>query len=197
MRMFSIAAAVALCTLWTLVLQSAVCTDSDDNDSISPLCSRWSVSAELELNSALLGTMVGGDNGYGTGSLATRIGAKKGQFYLFVFAEYGFFGNPAYGDDISNTLLNTGGGASIQYFDKKMSAMLCLGPSILLTKSFQNNPGTTGIFAEIRPAGFHFQLAKISFQIYPITLAWIMPIMQNIPLIYIQYRTAISIGGSF
>ena len=158
---------------------------------------KWCFTADVELNSPLIGSLAGGDSPFDTFAVNIRLGARKKRVNIFGFAERGHFDEPSYDPDVSNDLFSFGAGGSISYFHSRMRTMLLLGATVLLTDSFQNERGTMGFFSELRPAGFEFSFGEFNLQLYPITLSWLIPVMQNIPLFYVHYRTAISIGGTF
>ncbi|MBN2341968.1 MAG: hypothetical protein JXX29_03100 [Deltaproteobacteria bacterium] len=159
--------------------------------------SRWQFTVDAELNSPLIGAMTGNGNWFDTVAAAARIGIHKKRIGIFAFMEYSIFTEPSYDDEVSNRLLSFGAGTSFDYFHHRMRAMIQIGATALLTSSFQNEAGEIGMFNEIRPAGFVIPLKRVNLQIYPITLSWIMPVLENIPLFYIHYRTAVSVGGTF
>lgn len=163
----------------------------------NPISPHWKFTVDAELNSPLVGSLAGGTDLFNTVAVAARLGAHKNRIGVFAFGEYGRFKEPSYNIQVSNTLLSIGGGGTLGYFKNRLLAMVQIGATILLTESFQNPKNTVGMFTEIRPAGFYFPFKRINLQIYPITLSWIMPVLQNVPLFYIHYRTAISIGGTF
>ncbi|MBN2714217.1 MAG: hypothetical protein JXX14_00100 [Deltaproteobacteria bacterium] len=185
--------------LLTTQVVADVTADSRKSDvlSASSKSDRWRFTADFELNTPLIGALAGGDRLLNTRAAGLRLGAGKGRFNIFGFAERGHFEAPSYDEDVSNDLFSAGMGGTVSYFHHRMRSMLLLGTTVLLTESFQNERGTIGFYSEIRPAGFEIPFGDFNLQIYPITLSWLIPVLQNIPLFYVHYRTAISIGGAF
>ena len=173
--------------------------DSENVQQIGPAstANRWHVLVDVELNSPIIGAISGGDRLFNTRAVQARIGAGKNRLGILGFVERGHFEQPSYADDVSNDLLSFGAGASWSYFEHRMRSMILLGTTIMLTDSFQNDRGTMGLYSEIRPAGFVVRIGELNLQIYPISLSWLIPVLQNIPLFYVNFRTAISVGGTF
>ena len=158
---------------------------------------KWRFLAELEVNSPVIGALAGGDRLMNTRAFQLRLGGFKKRVSVFAFFERGHFEEPSYDDDVTNDLFSFGAGGAFGYFKNRMNTMLLLGTTVLLDDSFQNERGTMGFYSEIRPAGFEIPLGDFHLLIYPITLSWLIPVLQNIPLFYVHYRTAVSIGGRF
>ncbi|MBN2531125.1 MAG: hypothetical protein JXR76_32370 [Deltaproteobacteria bacterium] len=157
----------------------------------------WHFSADVELNSPLIGALVGGTRLLNTWAVGIRVGAERERVGMYAFLERSHLEEPSYNDDVSNDLISFGGAGWVSYFENRMRSMILLGTTILMTESFQNPQGTMGLYSELRPAGFVFHIGKANIQLYPITLCWLVPVLQNVPLFYLHYRTAVSLGGTF
>jgi hypothetical protein len=162
-----------------------------------PTADQWHFMVDVELNSPIIGAISGGDRILNTRAMQARIGAGRDRLGIFGFVERAHFEEPSYADDVSNDLFSLGAGASWSYFEHRMRSMILLGTTILLSDSFQNDRGTMGLYTEIRPAGFVLKFQEFNLQIYPVSLSWLIPVLQNIPLFYVHFRTAISVGGTF
>jgi hypothetical protein len=91
-------------------------------------------------------------------------------------------------------VFNLGVGAERLFFDRRMRAALAAGPSILLYQTALDDPGTTGLFVDVRPTGVRWPVGK-SFVLVldPLTFTVAAPVLGGIPLVQIQYRTAFGV----
>jgi hypothetical protein len=93
---------------------------------------------------------------------------------------------------------NVGVGAEYIYADGLMSTSFTAGPSMLAFRTILDNPGTTGFFFHLRPAGFRWTVHDhLVLALDPLSFAFVAPVLGGIPLIYTQYRTSFAIEGTF
>ena len=96
--------------------------------------------------------------------------------------------------DVRQGVLNIGIGAERLFFRRRMRAALTLGPSILLYETALDDPGTTGLFVDVRPTGIRWELGKsLTLMLDPLTFTVVAPALGGIPLVNIQYRTALAL----
>ncbi len=151
---------------------------------------------QLEANLSFLGQFISGNAKIGSFAYAGRIGWRKNPWDLYVVVEHGLWRDieSADEDSLSLQVLDLGLGAAYSYFNDNMRISLAAGPSILLTRSQLDAPGSTGFFFDFRPAGFRWKPGKVvSIELHPFTFAMVVPVLTGIPLVYMSYRTVLLI----
>ncbi len=152
---------------------------------------------QVETNLSFLGQFISGNAKLGSFAYAGRIGWRKDPWDLFMVVEHGLWRDieSADEDSLSLQVLDLGLGAGYSYFNDNMRISLAAGPSILLTRSQLDAPGSTGFFFDFRPAGFRWKPGKaVSIELHPFTFAMVVPVLTGIPLVYMSYRTVLLIG---
>jgi hypothetical protein len=152
---------------------------------------------QVETNLSFLGQFISGNTKLGSFAYAGRIGWRKNPWDLYVVVEHGLWRDveSADEDSLSLQVLDLGLGAGYSYFNDNMCISLAAGPSVLLTRSQLDAPGSTGFFFDFRPAGFRWRPGKaVSIELYPLTFALVVPVLTGIPLVYMSYRTVLLIG---
>ena len=100
--------------------------------------------------------------------------------------------------DLNRGAFNIGVGVEHLYFSRRMRASLALGPSVLLFNTEIDNAGTTGFFVDLRPAALRWEVADgFVIQWDPITLTIVAPVLSGIPLVMLEYRTALAVEFDF
>jgi hypothetical protein len=150
---------------------------------------RWFAASEANLS--FLGQFASGEAAIG--SVAYRLGGgfRVRAFDLFLAAEHGFWRDDQGTRRLRVQTLDVGLGMGVVYFDGRIRSELSSGPSILLTRSQLDAPGTTGFFFDFRPAGYRWRFGRAVASLYPLTFAFVAPVVDGIPLVYISYRTAL------
>jgi hypothetical protein len=93
---------------------------------------------------------------------------------------------------------NIGLGGEYVYAGGFVRTALAMGPSILAFDTVLDQAGSTGIFIDARPVGLRWQLhERVLLGVDPIHWALVAPVIDGIPLIQIEYRTAIYVESSF
>ena len=88
---------------------------------------------------------------------------------------------------------NIGIGGEYLYFGRRMRSGINVGPSILLFDTGIDPAGTTGLFLDVRPAGLRWRLHdNVLIQFDPLTFTVVAPALSGIPLVVIEYRTALA-----
>lgn len=88
--------------------------------------------------------------------------------------------------------INAGLGGEYLYFGGRARSSLVFGSSTLLMDTFLLDAGEVGIFFEIRPVGFRWQVADSLFIVFdPFTFAMVAPDVGKNDLIMKEYRTLV------
>jgi hypothetical protein len=68
---------------------------------------------------------------------------------------------------------------------------------VLLFDTGLDRRGNVGLYFELRPLGVRWSRPRATVVLDPLTFAVVAPVLTNIPLVQIQYRTVlqIEIGG--
>ena len=123
-----------------------------------------------------------------------QAGHRWGTWRLFIRAEHNLWLASEFSRDLNLGALNLGVGVEHLYFDERVRAMLAIGPSVLLFNTEIDQAGSTGFFVDVRPAGLRWPLADgLIVQWDPLTLTIVAPVLTGIPLVMLEYRTAIAI----
>jgi hypothetical protein len=86
---------------------------------------------------------------------------------------------------------NVGVGADVLSAEGLVRSSLALGPSILTIPTSIDKRWSVGFFVDLRPVGLRFAIAdRWVLGVDPITLALVLPELDNIPLVELQFRTA-------
>lgn len=83
------------------------------------------------------------------------------------------------------------------HLDGRVRTTLSAGPSVLLFDTGLDRRGNVGLYLELRPVGVRWSRPRATVVLDPLTFAVVAPVLTNIPLVQIQYRTVlqIEIGG--
>lgn len=126
--------------------------------------------------------------GYGV-----RGGYRFGRWGVFAHIEQNMWLALEQGDQVVDGALNFGLGAEFIYADGFVRTSVVLGPSVLLFDTTLDDAGATGLYAELRPAGLRWALQDWLFlSLDPLTFALVMPVLDGIPLVRIEYRTVLA-----
>jgi hypothetical protein len=157
---------------------------------------RWFASSEAEL--AFLGQLASSEPGVGSAAYRVAAGFRPGPLDVFLAVEHGFWRGDDGSQSLSVQTLDVGAGFGASYFGGRVRSEITLGPSILLTRSQLDEAGTTGLFVDVRPAGYRWRFGgRGVFSLYPLTLAFVAPVVQGTPLVYVSYRTVIVFDVEF
>jgi len=148
--------------------------------------------ATAVVSSAVMGAIAGRE-WHNTMAWGGTFGIGTRRFSAFVSVEHGFYGYGAGGPHLSNEVLNGGLGVKWGFFDDHLRASVVSGPAVLLTDSFRTDAGSVGLFFEVKPVGFRIPAGKVFIEIFPLSFSWVMPVVQGIPLVYLNYRTSIDL----
>ena len=127
-------------------------------------------------------------------AVGMRGGVRWGRWGLFGQVE------PAYwrvtnmdGTNEPQGTLNLGVGGEMLSGEGLVRTALSVGPSILTRAGELDEPGTTGFFFDLRPMGLRWLIAeRVVLGFDPISLTLMVPVLEGIPLIELEYRTTIT-----
>lgn len=157
---------------------------------------RWFAASEAAL--AFLGQVASGEAGVGAAAYRVAAGFRPGPLDVFVSVEHGFWRGEEGSRDLSVQTLGIGAGFGASYFGGRVRSEIALGPSILLTRSQRDEAGTTGLFVDVRPAGYRWRFGgRGVLTLHPLTLAFVAPVVEGTPLVYISYRTLLAFDLEF
>lgn len=129
--------------------------------------------------------------------LGLQSGKRWGRWGFFGRAEANLWFSPTDAEDEIQGAMNLGVGADVLTLDGRVQTSLAAGPSILLAGSEGDEPGTVGVFGELRPAGLRFELDPGVLTFHPLSTAIVIPVLGGIPLVEIQFRTSLLIEFGF
>lgn len=132
------------------------------------------------------------------GALA-RVGRRWDTFGAFVVADFSTWRSPYVEEgEERQAALNLGVGMDLLWIDGFVRSTVAAGASVLLRGTEADEPGTTGLFLDLRPLSYRWRLAdrwRLNFS--PIGATILMPVLTGIPLVELQFRTALSGELSF
>lgn len=150
-----------------------------------------------EMGVALFGRLVAMENPFNTFAYGARFGVRPGRWDFFLHVEQAFYGSPKLGEELTNSVFNAGLGAGFTYFDGHVRASLSVGPCVLLTSSMINDPGTVGFYVEARATQLRFPVGRIIVVVDPLTFSLAVPVVVNVSLVHISYRTFVGVEVEF
>jgi hypothetical protein len=138
-------------------------------------------------------SMFQGSFGYGA-----RGGYRWNSWGIFATFEHNLWVATEYKSDVVEGAINIGVGADLTYAHGFVRTSLALGPSILAFDTILDDAGSTGLFIDFRPIGLNWAVHDhLSIGLDPITFALVAPVLDGIPLIFVQYRTMLYLEYSF
>lgn len=177
-----------LSLLFTALVVSGAARDAHAEDDLGN-----ETYAQFELHASFLSgvadrSILGTTFGY-----AARAGFRVERWGAFLTVEQNLWVTSDGNTGVRGGALNIGVGGEFIYANGHVRASMALGPSILLHRTLLDDPGSTGIFFDIRPAGLRFPIIddlRLCFD--PISLAIVMPVLSGIPLVMVEYRTTLT-----
>jgi hypothetical protein len=112
---------------------------------------------------------------------------------LFVSLEAQFWSSPALDSKRQIAMaINLGIGAEILSAGGLLRTSLAFGPSLLTIPTDVDSAGSLGFFVDLRPLGLRFAVGSgLLFGIDPLSFTLLMPELSGIPLVELEYRTAV------
>lgn len=133
-------------------------------------------------------------------NLANTFGySVKGGYHftnwgLFFQTEQNLWIASEFSRTIKPGVLNIALGSEYIYFEGRARTSLALGSSILLFDTVLDKSGSKGIFMDLRPVGFKWNLKDFVYILFdPLSVAIVAPVLNRIPLVMVEYRTVISL----
>ncbi len=125
---------------------------------------------------------------------AVRVGYRWQRLGTFVHVEHNLWRTADIEDRLVAGALNVGVGWDFLYADGFVRTSVALGPSILLYDTFLDRAGEAGLFFDLRPLGLRWVVhEQWRLGLDPITFTIAAPVLRNVPLVYVQYRSAFSV----
>ena len=121
-----------------------------------------------------------------------RAGLRLTRWGFFLHTEWAAWQTPTGGGNYTQMALNLGLGVEYVYHDARVRTSLAAGTSTLLRSNELDSAGTTGFFADLRPAGLRWDRGQV-WGIDPIHLTILIPVLGGIPLVDFQFRTTVSV----
>lgn len=91
-------------------------------------------------------------------------------------------------------VLNLGLGAEFRYFDERVRSSVAGGTSTLLFDTPLDDAGTTGWFANLRPAGFRWSLTDhVALELHPVSFMIMQPVTKQERLTKVEYQTVLAL----
>ena len=88
--------------------------------------------------------------------------------------------------------LNPGIGIQATYAEDFVRTSVAAGPSVLLVNTPLDPAGSMGFFVDIRPNGLRWDLTEeLVIGLDPLSFALVVPAIQGIPLVRVEYRTVL------
>lgn len=122
-----------------------------------------------------------------------RGGVRNERWGVFLHVENNVWGGTNYDAGLVPGVFNVGLGGEHRFADGLIRTAVTLGTSTLLFDTVLDKAGSTGVYLDVRPLGIRWRIARsqFAFGIDPIGLTFMMPVVQGLPLVRIQFRTSI------
>lgn len=147
---------------------------------------------------SILGELMTQERIMGSLGYHLNFGVRKKSLDLFIRAEHDFWPDDEGETSLSLQTFNVGLGGGVRYFSGGVRTSLTIGPSVLLTRSQTDTPGTTGLFLDFRPTGLRFVLSPdATFELHFLTFNVVVPVFSSLPLVYLSFRTVLCVEFGF
>lgn len=131
-----------------------------------------------------------------------QVGHRWRRWGVFIRAEQNLWLASELSRDLEMGAANVGAGVDVVYYEGRMRSALSVGASVLLFETAFDEAGRTGFFVDLRPTGFRWPVGRnATIEWDPLTFTLVAPVLSGIPLLMLEYRTALSVefrlgGGS-
>lgn len=125
-----------------------------------------------------------------TAQAGFRVGVRWRRWGIFAHTEAAIWQTPEGGGIFLQAAANFAIGVEHLYHRDRVRTAFAGGVSILLRGNELDRAGTTGFFADIRPAGLRWHRGGV-WGLDPIHMTIVMPVLSGIPLVDIQFRTTV------
>lgn len=182
-------------TLWLLTTQVAAQAQAPASEPprAGTVEHPWWIAGEVHLS--ILSNLIDKSTINLTFGYAAKFGYRwKTGWGAYFQAEHNMWTETEIDISVLQGAFNIGIGAERSFFRDRMRTALAIGPSILLYETALDNPGTTGLFIDVRPTGVRWPVGRgYVLVLDPLTFTIVAPALGGIPLVQIQYRTAFGI----
>lgn len=126
-----------------------------------------------------------------------RGGYRWDNWGVFAIIDHNIWLETEFGNEVDQGAGNFGIGPEYRYAGGAVSSSIAIGPSVLLFETTLDEPGSVGLFVDIRPFAIRWRPSDtwdhmvIKFE--PLTLTIVAPVLSGIPLIEVEHRTAVSL----
>ena len=155
---------------------------------------------EAALGISILSETVGSPSLVGALAPGVRSGLRGTHWGVFGVVEAALWWAPTGVEDETEvqSALNVGVGGEVLYGAGYVRTSLALGPSILLKGSELDTGGDVGFFLEFRAAGLRWDLdGPYVLVADPLSFSLIMPALDGIPLVEVEYRSGVAVEYLF
>lgn len=128
----------------------------------------------------------------GAGGPGLKAGYRWDGWGVYLQFEHDFWFATELDLEVTQGAYNVGVGGEFAFADGFVRTAVALGPSILAYDTVLDPAGSVGIFLDLRPLGLRWTLADrwlIGFD--PLGFAMVAPVLDGIPLVQFEYRTAV------
>ena len=134
----------------------------------------------------------------GTFGYGARGGYRWNDWGLFLAVEHNMWIATEYETNVVQGAVNIGVGGDFVYGGGLVRTSLAVGPSILAYDTILDDAGSVGFYLDARPVGLRWTVHEVLvIGLDPITFAVVAPVLDKIPLVYIQYRTMLYLEAAF
>ncbi len=148
----------------------------------------------MELHSSLFADMVDRSMLAPSFGYGLRAGVRWVLLGAFFQVEHNIWRTTEYRRELVPGALNIALGGELNYGGGLVRTSLALGPSFLLYDTMLDDAGEVGIFLEIRPVGLRWRVGDhLTIGLDPLTFDVVAPVLSGIPLVYVQYRTVLTL----
>jgi hypothetical protein len=121
-------------------------------------------------------------------SYGGQFGIRRGRWGLLARLEHSAWIQYQTRRGLLAGALDVGVGGELMHFGGHAASTLLLGTSTLLFDTTLDSQGSTGIYAEIRPAGLRFGRGRVRLRFDPLTVAIVAPVVGEHSMAMVQYR---------
>lgn len=160
-----------------------------------PAPTAWAIQAEL--HGSLFADIADRSLIAGTYGPAVRVAHRWGRWGAFLQVEHDFWLSTELESEVVQGAYNIGLGGEVTYHGGAARTALALGPSILAYDTVLDEAGEVGIFFDLRPVGLRWPIAeRWHIGLDPIGFTVVAPVLDGIPLVQFEYRTALYVEWS-
>lgn len=157
----------------------------------------------LEGHASLLSDIADWSNVAVTFGYAIKGGYRWSESWgVFLQFEQNLWLATEYKKEVVNGAYNIGVGAEYIYADGFCRTSFAMGPSVLAFDTSLDEAGETGMFIDFRPVGLRWEPLKpenkqLTIGLDPLSFAVVMPVLDGIPLVRIEYRSTLYVEWKF